>query len=84
MRFASLEAAPKTTREQTAISISQLSASDGNYVRFADEWEQQLSEATRLKVVINQYNSSTPKGEKIRGYCDGFSILLFSRQASRA
>jgi predicted nucleotidyltransferase len=61
-----------------------ISASDGNYVRFADDWEQQLGEATGLKVAINQYNSSTPKGEKIRGYCDDFSILLFSRQVSRA
>lgn len=67
---------------QTALSLRALRpapvpTTKGNYVRFADEWEAELSEVTGLRVAVSQYNSSA--NDTVRQYCDDFSIMLFER-----
>jgi predicted nucleotidyltransferase len=52
-----------------------LTLSTGNYVRFANEWQNELSNALFLKVMLKQYNS--PADDTVRHYCDEFSVVLF-------
>jgi predicted nucleotidyltransferase len=47
----------------------------GDYVALANRWGKHLSQATRLDVRLKQYNSV--ESERIRRWCDEFSIILF-------
>ena len=47
----------------------------GNYVRFADEWQRELSEKLELDVRLAQYNC--PASDTARRACDACSIVLF-------
>ncbi len=52
-----------------------VTASDGDYVRFADDWEEELSKALNLSVAIKQYNSTAD--DTVRRYCAECSIQLY-------
>jgi predicted nucleotidyltransferase len=67
-----------TARPDSDLDLA-ISASEANYLCCANDWEKQLTEAIGLRVVINQYNANTPKGEKIRRYCTDSGIQIFSR-----
>jgi predicted nucleotidyltransferase len=54
-----------------------LTVGTGNYVRFANEWQKELSDALILKVMLKQYNS--PADDTVRRYCDEFSVVLFPK-----
>ena len=54
-----------------------LTVGTGHYVRFADEWQRELSYALVLNVMLKQYNS--PADDTVRRYCDEFSVVLFQR-----
>jgi predicted nucleotidyltransferase len=56
-----------------------ISASVGNYVALADQWEAHLREAIGLWVKLKQYNG--PYSDKVREYCADFSVVLFERQS---
>jgi hypothetical protein len=54
-------AAPKVAQPDSDVDLAS-TASVGNYVRFADEWQRDLSDALKLDVRLAQYNcrASTP------------------------
>jgi predicted nucleotidyltransferase len=54
-----------------------ITVSAGNYVRFANEWQKELSDGLGLGVRLKQYNS--PADDTVRRYCDEFSVVLFPR-----
>jgi predicted nucleotidyltransferase len=54
-----------------------LTVGTGNYVRFANEWQKDLSDVLVLKVKLKQYNS--PADDTVRRYCDEFSVVLFPK-----
>jgi len=54
-----------------------ITVSAGNYVRFANEWQKELSDALLLKVRLKQYNS--PADDTVRRCCDEFSVVLFPK-----
>jgi predicted nucleotidyltransferase len=54
-----------------------ITASDGNYVALADQWEANLRLTKGLKVNLKQYNG--PYNDKVREYCADFSVVLFER-----
>ena len=54
-----------------------ITVSAGNYVRFANEWQKELSDALLLKVRLKQYNS--PADDTVRRYSDEFSVVLFPK-----
>jgi predicted nucleotidyltransferase len=54
-----------------------ITALDGNYVRFADEWQEELTNSLGHKAKLKQYNC--PADDTVRRYCDECCIMLFIR-----
>jgi hypothetical protein len=54
-----------------------ITATDGNYTRFAQEWQDELSERTGLRARVSQYNCSAD--DAVKRYCDALSLLIFPR-----
>jgi len=50
----------------------------GHYVALARGWEDELSKALGLTVHVKQYNC--PADDRVRRYCDEYSVVLFSRR----
>lgn len=54
-----------------------VTATDGNYTRFDEDWQTELTRALMpLHAKLSQYNAL---GGIVRGYCDTCSVLLFER-----